>query len=69
MDILLTIKDNCKVAHILTVLKRYTYVKAKPLSPEKAEVIKGIKKSVDEVNRIRKGKLKGIPADDLLNEL
>jgi hypothetical protein len=69
MDILLTIKDSSKVAHILSLLEKYSYVKVKPLSPYKAHVLEGIKKSVDEVNLIRSGKLKGISAEKLLDEL
>jgi hypothetical protein len=37
--------------------------------PTKAQILNGIKESVKEVNLIKKGKLKGIPAKDLLNEL
>jgi hypothetical protein len=69
MDILLTIKDQSKVAHILSLLKKYSYVKVKPLTPYKAEILEGIKKSVDEVNLIRSGKMKGISAEKLLDEL
>jgi hypothetical protein len=69
MELLITIKDSSKVAHILSILEKYAYVKVKPLSPYKAQVLGGIKKSVDEVNLIRSGKLKGISAEKLLNEL
>ena len=37
--------------------------------PTKEQIISGIKESVNEVNLIKKGKLKGIPAKDLLHDL
>ena len=37
--------------------------------PTKEQIMKGIKESVNEVNLIKTGKLKGIPAKDLLHEL
>lgn len=35
----------------------------------KEQILQGIKNAVKEVNLIKAGKLKGIPAKDLLNEL
>jgi hypothetical protein len=37
--------------------------------PNKAQILQGIKEAVQEVNLIKAGKLKGINAKDLLNEL
>ena len=37
--------------------------------PTKEQILKGMKEAVQEVNLIRAGKLKGIKAKDLLNEL
>ncbi len=37
--------------------------------PSKEEILEGLKQAVKEVNLIRAGKLKGINARDLLNEL
>jgi len=37
--------------------------------PTKEQILEGIKEAVKEVNLIRAGKLKGINAKDLLNEL
>ena len=68
MKILLDIKDN-KAAFIMELLKNFKFVKAKPLTPYKAEVLEGIKEAVEEMKLIKKGKLKGTPAEDLLNEL
>ncbi len=41
----------------------------KKISDEKALLIEEIKEAVDELNLIRMGKLKGIPAKQLLDEL
>jgi len=68
MNILLEIKNN-KALHLLEVLKGLSYVKATPISDENALLIKEIKDAVDELSLIRKGKLKGIPAKQLLDEL
>ena len=37
--------------------------------PTKEQILQEIKEAVQEVNLIKKGKLKGIPAKDLLHEL
>lgn len=68
MKILLDIKDN-KALHLLEVLKGLSYVKTKKLTEEKAILMKEIKEAVEELNLIKKGKLKGIPAKRLLDEL
>ena len=68
MKILLDIKDN-KASFVMELLNSLSFVKAKPLSDEKDELISSIKQSVKELNLIKQGKLKGIPARELLNEL
>jgi len=68
MKILLDIKDD-KAAFIMELLSNFKFVKAKPLTPYKAEVLEGIKEAVEEMKLIKEGKLKGIPAKDLLNDL
>ncbi len=68
MRVLLDIKDN-KATHLLEVLKGLSYVKARTISEEKAMLMEEIKDAVEELKLIRAGKLKGIPAKDLLNEL
>ena len=68
MKIILDVKDE-KAAFMMKVLKKFKDVKAKPLTNYKANVLEGLKEAVDEVNLIKKGKLKGIPAKELLNEL
>ncbi|MBT9485709.1 MULTISPECIES: hypothetical protein [unclassified Sediminibacterium] len=68
MKVLLDIKDN-KALHLMEVLKSLPYVKAKTISEEKALLIEEIKEAVEELKLIRQGKLKGIPAKQLLDEL
>ncbi|MCA6423469.1 MAG: hypothetical protein IM568_11715 [Flavobacterium sp.] len=68
MRVLLDIKDN-KAKALLEVLKGLSYVKTKMISDEKALLMEEIKEAVEELNLIRQGKLKGIPAKQLLDEL
>ncbi len=68
MKVLLDIKDN-KAMHLMEVLKGLSYVKTTPISNEKALLMKEIKEAVEEMKLVRKGKLKGIPAKQLLDEL
>ena len=53
----------------MEVLKSLPYVKTKTISEEKALLIEEIKDAVEELKLIRQGKLKGIPAKQLLDEL
>jgi hypothetical protein len=68
MKVLLDIKDN-KARFVMELLQNLSFVKAQPLSPYKAEVLENLKQSIEELNLIKDGKLKGIPAKELLNEL
>jgi hypothetical protein len=68
MRVLLDIKDS-KALHLLEVLKGLSYVKTTTISDEKALLMEDIKDAVQELKLIREGKLKGISAKDLLNEL
>ena len=68
MKVLLDIKDS-KAAFFMELLNSFSYVKAKPLTPAKAQVLEELKKSVEEMTLIKAGKLKGISAKDLLDEL
>ncbi|MGI8892884.1 MAG: hypothetical protein ACR2GN_05425 [Bacteroidia bacterium] len=68
MKLLLEIKDE-KAGFILELLKNFSFVKAKQLTPYKAGVIEGIREAAEEMKLIKEGKLKGIPAKDLYNEL
>ncbi len=68
MKILLDIPDN-KAASLLEVLRSISYVKAKPVTDAKAQLISEIKEAVDEIKLIRAGKKKARNAEDFLNEL
>ncbi|TZF83624.1 hypothetical protein FW774_09105 [Pedobacter sp. BS3] len=68
MKLLLEIKDD-KASFIMEVLKNFKDIKVKPLTAHKADVLEGLKEAVNEVNLIKQGKLKGISAKELLNEL
>ena len=68
MKVLLDIKDE-KALFIMEVLRNFKEVKTTPLTNYKANVLEGIKESIEEVKLIKQGKLKGISAKDLLNEL
>ncbi|WP_439483130.1 hypothetical protein [Cyclobacterium plantarum] len=68
MKVLLDIKDE-KAAFIMELLSNFKFVKAKPLTPYKSEVLEGLQEAVDEVNQIKSGKKKAQPLSDFLNEL
>ncbi len=68
MKVLLDIKDN-KAFHLLEVLKSLPYVKTTTISDEKALLMEEIKEAVEELKLVRDGKLKGITAKQLLDEL
>ena len=68
MKILLEIPDN-KAAFFMEVLKSFSFVKAKPISPEKAQVLIELKEAVENLNLVKEGKLKARPAKELLHEL
>ncbi len=68
MKVLLEVKDN-KADFILELLNNFSFVKAQPLSPAKARLIKEIKEAVENVKLVKQGKLKAKPLNELLNEL
>ena len=68
MKLLLDIKDN-KADFVMELLHNFSYIKAKPLTPYKAQILEGIKEAVEEMKLIKAGKLEARPAEDLFNEL
>jgi hypothetical protein len=68
MKVLLDIKES-KVSFVLELLNSLNFVKVKPLSNEKAELISDLREAVEELNLVKQGKLKGITAKELLDEL
>ncbi|MFM7016027.1 MAG: hypothetical protein ACKOX3_06830 [Bacteroidota bacterium] len=72
-QIIVEIKDN-KVPFFMELLKSFDFVKKSNIEITdkhnlKSDILSGLKESVEEVKLIRAGKLKGINAKDLLNEL
>ena len=57
------------MSYKIELLNNFKFVKAEPLTPYKAEVLRGIKQAVEEMKLIKEGKLKTTPAKDLLDEL
>ena len=68
MKVLLEIKDS-KAAFMLELLKSFSFVKIKSVSPYKKKVLEDLKAAVEELNLIKAGKIQAINAEDLLNEL
>lgn len=68
MKVLLDIKDE-KAPFLMKLLDRFSFVKAKQITDEKAELMGNIRESVEEFKLVRQGKLKGVPAEELLDEL
>ena len=71
MLVLLDIEDK-KAADFMKIIKGHSYVKAQPLSAPDAELLKEIgeiKNAFKNVEKIKAGKLKGRPVEELLNEL
>ena len=68
MKILLDIKES-KVPFIMELLKSFSYVKAKPLTPYKAQVLEKLQEAVENMKLVKEGKLKPRPAKELLDEL
>lgn len=68
MKILLDIPDH-KAASLMEVLRSISFVKAKPITDSKAQLLEELKEAVEEMKLIRLGKKKARNAEDFLNEL
>jgi hypothetical protein len=68
MKVLLDIKD-AKAEFVMELLNSFSFVKTKPLTPYKANVLEGIKEAVEEMKLVKSGDLKARNAEDLFNEL
>ncbi|WP_020528135.1 hypothetical protein [Flexithrix dorotheae] len=68
MKVLLDIKDD-KVDFIMELLGNFSFVKTKPLSPYKAEIIEGLKDAMEEIRQIKAGEKKTQSLNSFLNEL
>jgi hypothetical protein len=68
MKILIEIPD-VKAPSLLEVLQHISYVKAKPLTDNKALLMSEIREAVEEMKLIRSGKKKARDVEEFLNEL
>ena len=68
MKVLLDIKDS-KATFVMELLNSLSFVKAEALTNEKAMMMYDIKESTQQLKLIQEGKLKGISAKELLDEL
>ena len=68
MKVLIDVSDD-KAEFILELLNNFSFVKVKEISPSKAKLLIEIKEAVDTLNLVKKGKLKGKTAKELLKEL
>lgn len=68
MKVILDIKDN-KASFVMELLSSLSFVKAKPITKEKAQQMEELKEAVDNLNKIKEGKMKAKPLNELLNGL
>ena len=68
MKLILDIKDE-KAAFIIELLKNFKFVKTKPLSSYKAEILEGLNEAIEEVHQIKLGKKEAQPLREFLNEV
>ena len=68
MKLILDIKDE-KAAFIIELLKNFKFVKTKPLSSYKAEILQGLNEAIEEVHQIKLGKKEAQPLREFLKEV
>ena len=68
MKVLLDIQDS-KADSFMEVIKGIAFVKAKPITENKAKLISEIRDAVEEMKLIKAGKKVARNAEDFLNEL
>lgn len=68
MKLILEIKDT-KVPFVMELLKNFSFIKAKPLTPYKSNVLENLSEAVKELNLVNEGKLKTRNAEELFDEL
>ncbi|NJM14815.1 MAG: hypothetical protein HC896_05050 [Bacteroidales bacterium] len=66
-QITLNIKDSRKLSFLLELLKNFDFVEVEKTS--KVSLKEEIKEAVDQVNKIKQGKLKPKSFDEFINEL
>jgi hypothetical protein len=68
VKVILDIKDS-KVSFVLELLSNLKFVKAKPISSYKSEILEGLSDAVEEVKLAKEGKLKLKKASELFDEV
>jgi hypothetical protein len=68
MKVLLDIKES-KALFMMELLNNFSFVKAQPITKEKALLLQEIREAVNAVNSVKKGELSARPARELLNEI
>jgi hypothetical protein len=68
MYVLLDVKDS-KASFIMDLLNNFRFVKAKPITRAKSQLLEEIKEAVDNVNLVKQGKLKARQISELIDEL
>lgn len=68
MKLLVEVKDS-KATFFMELMRSLSYVKARPISDEKALLLEEIKEAVENVKLAKQGKLKAKPLTELLDEL
>lgn len=62
------VKDS-KASFFMELMRSFSYVKARPITDEKAQLLEEIKEAVENVKLAKQGKLKAKPLTELLDEL
>ncbi|HYV93901.1 MAG TPA: hypothetical protein VE978_19140 [Chitinophagales bacterium] len=68
MKALIEIKDS-KAEFVMELLNNFSFVKVKPISDSKAQVLEELKEAVINLKLVKQGRLKAQPARELLDEL
>ena len=68
MKAVLDIKDS-RASFVMELLANFSFIKVKPITNEKALLLSEIREAVDNVNLVKKGKMKARPAKELLDEI
>lgn len=68
MKVILDVKDE-KAGFILELLRNFKFVKAKELTPTKAEMLNDLQEAAEKVRLHKQGKIKLKTAKELLDEL
>ena len=68
MKIMVEVEEE-KAGFLLELLKQLKFVKVKPISPYKSEILEGLAEAVHEVNLAKEGKIKLKTAKEMLDEL